>query len=104
MGKGTFGKVKLAQDKEGKSYVIIYIYIQALKIIDRKKVKRRLMTMKVDAYSMLTREVAIMKKINHENVVRLIEVMESNDNDKLYLVLEYMDYGSMLSRLFFSKT
>jgi [calcium/calmodulin-dependent protein kinase] kinase len=59
--------------------------------------------MKVDAYSMLEREVAIMKKVSHQNIVKLYEVMESSEDDKLYLVLEYMDFGSLLSPNFFRK-
>lgn len=60
--------------------------------------------MKIDAYSMLEREIAIMKKVDHKNIVRLIEVMENPADDKLYLVLEYMDFGSLLSTSFFKKT
>lgn len=59
--------------------------------------------MKVDAHSMLEREVAIMKKVNHPSIVRLHEVMDCKQDDKLYLVLEYMDFGSLLSPAFFRK-
>lgn len=61
------------------------------------------MTMKIDAHSMLEREVAIMKKISHPNIVKLFEVIENLENDKLYLVLEYMEFGSLLSSSYFRK-
>ena len=63
----------------------------AIKIIDRKKVKRKLMTMKVDAYSMLEREVAIMKKVNHKNIVRLFEVY-SLSHLRLWKVMKMISY------------
>lgn len=42
------------------------------------------------------REVAIMKRLRHENVVRLYEVMDDPTVNKLYLVLEYMKRGDLL--------
>lgn len=32
------------------------------------------MTMKIDSFTMLEREIAILKKINHPNIVKLYEV------------------------------
>lgn len=45
-----------------------------------------------------------MKKIRHENVVQLIEVIDDPDQDKLYLVMEFMGKGSILSKTFFKKS
>ncbi|CAD8204273.1 unnamed protein product [Paramecium pentaurelia] len=89
LGKGSFGKVKLAKDNNNKKY--------AVKICDRKKLKLKLLSSKLDAYSLLDKEIAIMKKVGHENIVQLYEVIENPNNDKLYLVLEYMDGPQLLS-------
>lgn len=43
-----------------------------------------------------------MKKMNHENVVRLFEVIDDPQADKLYLVMEMMHRGSILSKDFFN--
>lgn len=84
---------------------------KAIKICDRKKLKRKLLTVKIDAYRMLDREIAIMKKLDHQNIVKLyevciiftftFEVIENTRNDKLYLVMEYMELGSLLSPSFY---
>jgi len=38
-----------------------------------------------DAYDSVKREIAIMKKLDHPNVIKLYEVIENPDNDKLYM-------------------
>lgn len=39
------------------------------------------------------REIAIMKKLNHENVIKLYEVIETTDGDKIYMVIDYAEGG-----------
>eukprot|EP00163_Fabomonas_tropica_P022294 TRINITY_DN3888_c1_g1_i4.p1 TRINITY_DN3888_c1_g1~~TRINITY_DN3888_c1_g1_i4.p1 ORF type:complete len:366 (-),score=73.76 TRINITY_DN3888_c1_g1_i4:216-1313(-) len=41
----------------------------------------------------MLREIAIMKKLNHRNVVNLKEVLDDPEDEKLYLVLDYIDGG-----------
>ncbi|CAK88262.1 unnamed protein product (macronuclear) [Paramecium tetraurelia] len=94
LGQGAFGKVKKAQNFKGE--------ILAIKIANKKKLKKKLLS-KSNAYTMLEREIAIMKKISHENVVQLFEVIDDPNKDKLYLVMEYMGKGSILSKGFFKK-
>ena len=38
-----------------------------------------------DALDSVIREIAIMKKLIHPNVIKLYEVIENPDNDKLYM-------------------
>ena len=37
-----------------------------------------------------------MKKLNHENVIKLHEVIDDEDKDKLYLIIEYAQQGPIL--------
>lgn len=41
------------------------------------------------------REIAIMKRLNHPNVVKLYEVINDPNEDRLFLVMEYMENGAV---------
>lgn len=43
------------------------------------------------------REIAIMKKLGHPNLVQLFDVLDSPESDMLYMVLEYMPLGEILT-------
>jgi len=58
---------------------------------------------------MIEKELAVMKKIvkiihfyllnkDHPNVVTLFELIDDVNSDKIYLVLEYIKKGALLSR------
>ena len=38
-------------------------------------------------------EIAILKKLNHPNVVRLIEVLDDPEQDSLYMAFELVEHG-----------
>lgn len=42
------------------------------------------------------REIAIMKKIQHKNIIRLHEVINDDQEDKLYLVLDLAEQGQLI--------
>ena len=49
------------------------------------------------ALQQVQREIALMKKLSHPNLVRLYEVIDSPETDILYMVLEYMPLGEILT-------
>lgn len=49
------------------------------------------------ALEQVQREIALMKKLLHPNLVRLYEVIDSPETDILYMVLEYMPLGEILT-------
>ena len=51
------------------------------------------------AFSQLANEIAILKKMNHPNVVRLYEIIDDEKFDKLYMIMEYVDGGSLLTKI-----
>jgi len=93
IGRGGFGKVKLAINTETKGQ-------NAIKIANKKKLKRKLLTREKSAFNQLASEIAIMKKMDHPNIVKLSEVIDDPNNDKLYLVMEFIKRGAVMSKGF----
>lgn len=63
----------------------------AIKILDINKI------IKENLDKNLEKEVALMKKINHPNIVKLYEVMSTNQ--KILLVMEYIDGGDLFDTI-----
>lgn len=42
------------------------------------------------------REIAVLKKLDHSNVVKLVEVLDDPDEDHLYMVFELLERGQVL--------
>ncbi|KAF9113684.1 hypothetical protein BGX27_001047 [Mortierella sp. AM989] len=70
------------------------VHGKAIKIVD-KTTRRRLGRSQLSNEQKIRREIAIMKKCIHPNVVRLIEVIDDPNARKIYLVLEYMEGGEV---------
>lgn len=75
MGKGTFGKVKMATHTLSGEKVSVFSclnYIQvAVKILEKDKIKDK------KDVERITREIKILKKVRHPNVIQLYEVTSS---------------------------
>uniref|UniRef100_A0A6U2AVL0 Protein kinase domain-containing protein n=2 Tax=Hemiselmis andersenii TaxID=464988 RepID=A0A6U2AVL0_HEMAN len=88
LGKGAFGKVKLCKDtRDGKLY--------ALKIMDKNVLKKKRQGMS-NMLQSVQKEIAIMKKLNHKNIVIMHEVLDCPSNPKLYIRLEYVEGGQSM--------
>jgi len=49
-----------------------------------------------DPLQKVYREIAIMKKLDHPNVVKLVEVLDDPEQDNLYMVFELLKGGEVL--------
>ena len=87
LGRGEHGKVKLGRDIENNLLV-------AIKIVPRYSKQRRLGRLG-EPQDQTKREVAILKKARHPNVVSLLEVIDDPNKNKVYLVLEYVEHGEI---------
>lgn len=91
IGRGAQSKVKLARSLEREGYI-------AIKIIPRFSKKRRLGSVTISPEEKTEREIAVLKKTHHPNVVSLLEVIDDPGLKKIYLVLEYVKLGEILWR------
>ena len=80
LGEGIFGTVKLATHKITKGKV-------AIKILNKNKITKSQQTL-------LTRELSILRKMNHFNIIKLYSIIETETI--IYLIQEYSE-GKELS-------
>lgn len=90
LGSGQHGTVKLARDLTSGDHV-------AVKIVRRHPRKRRLRRSE-DTGELIKREIAILKKARHPHVVSLTEVIDDDEYQKVYLILEFVQRGEIIWR------
>jgi serine/threonine protein kinase len=81
------------------SLVAVKIFNKSL-LKRMRTMERNATTRKVQvrtALESVEREVALMKAMRHPNIVSLLEVIDSENTDSLYMVLEYMPRGEIMS-------
>ncbi|CAD8121634.1 unnamed protein product [Paramecium sonneborni] len=83
IGQGQFSKVFLVKNSER---------FYALKLLDKQWIKKFNLNLQVQ------REVDIQSKLKHRNIVELINNFQ--DNDKIYLITEYCEKGSLYQKQF----
>ena len=95
IGSGAFSKIELVE-KEGIKY--------ALKVIDKSFLQSQ-KNFEFDENGNVVvnnslenaiKEIAILKKTNHPNIIRLHEILYCNKNKNIYLVLEYCEHGDLI--------
>ena len=95
LGKGAYSKVKLVIKDDVK---------YAMKIIDKKELKKKkIFKQDKDGNVIVTnllkdalKEIAILKKLNHPNIIKLYEILHNYAKEKIYLILEYAEYGDIV--------
>eukprot|EP01038_Epipyxis_sp_PR26KG_P004059 gene4059-5802_t len=93
LGTGSYGEVRLCKDRTTDK-------LYAIKIISKDFLKKRKNGINSETYfEDIKREIAIMKKLQHPNVLRLFEVLDDPNVNKMYLVLEYMKMGDLVNIL-----
>lgn len=93
LGAGSYGEVRMCKDRTTD-------HLYAIKIISKDLLKKKKNGNTSETYfEDIKREIAIMKKLLHPNVLRLFEVLDDPNVNKMYLVLEYMKKGDLINIL-----
>ena len=80
MGEGTFGKVRLGTHILTGEKVAVKV-LEKSKIKDKKDVER------------ISREIKILKKLHHPNVVQIYEIIETEK--ELFMIMEHANGGEL---------
>ncbi|XP_039752822.1 calcium/calmodulin-dependent protein kinase kinase 2 isoform X1 [Pararge aegeria] len=101
IGQGSYGIVKLAYSEEDDTHY-------AMKILSKRKLMRRAGLFgrtpprktgpgpPPDPLQRIYREIAVLKKLDHPNVVKLVEVLDDPAEDQLYLVFQLLEGGPVI--------
>ena len=71
------------------------LVLKKMREMTRSKRNKRRMSIH-DALEKVEKEIAIMKLMNHPNIVKLYEVIDSSETETLYIVLEYIPLGQIM--------
>ncbi|KAK0082926.1 hypothetical protein PV325_009627 [Microctonus aethiopoides] len=77
LGEGSYGKVKEVLDSEK-------LFRRAVKILKKKKLRRI-----PNGEQNVQREIQLLKRLKHKNVIELIDVLYNDEKEKMYLVMEF---------------
>ncbi|XP_067395718.1 calcium/calmodulin-dependent protein kinase kinase 2 isoform X4 [Emydura macquarii macquarii] len=105
-GEGSYGVVKLAYNEDDNTYY-------AMKVLSKKKLMRQAgfprrppprgakataegCSQPKGPIEQVYQEIAILKKLDHPNVVKLVEVLDDPSEDHLYMVFELVKQGPVM--------
>uniref|UniRef100_A0AAR2JE91 calcium/calmodulin-dependent protein kinase n=1 Tax=Pygocentrus nattereri TaxID=42514 RepID=A0AAR2JE91_PYGNA len=106
IGKGSYGVVKLAYNEDDNTYY-------AMKVLSKKRLMRQAgfprrppprgaksapegQPQPKGPLERVYQEIAILKKLDHPNVVKLVEVLDDPSEDHLYMVFELVKQGAVM--------
>ncbi|CAK7232065.1 hypothetical protein SBRCBS47491_008141 [Sporothrix bragantina] len=119
IGSGSYGSVHIAIDQYGKEFAVkefskARLRKRARSVLMKQgpfraggfpgpgplgpaaRFNREAQAEAKDALYLIREEIAIMKKLNHPNLVELIEVLDDPEEDSLYMVLEMCKKGVIM--------
>ncbi|KAI6187980.1 Kinase domain protein [Aphelenchoides besseyi] len=106
--QGSYGIVKLAYNEEDRN--LYRQCLKAMKVLDKLKLVKNFACFRPpptrrnrpipstyrNPLQLVQREIAILKKLRHPNIVTLIEVLDDPNDNYLYMVFEYVERRSLL--------
>ncbi|XP_015923201.1 serine/threonine-protein kinase STK11 [Parasteatoda tepidariorum] len=77
LGEGSYGKVKEMLDAET-------LCRRAVKILKKKKLRKI-----PNGEQNVQMEILLLKRLNHRNVIKLVDVLYNDEKQKMYMIMEY---------------
>ena len=74
----------------------------AMKIMNKRKLRRKTIgpgMSNSNEYDNVKQEMAIMKKLDHPYILKLYEIIDDPESQKLYLIIELVRNGSLVKRV-----
>jgi serine/threonine protein kinase len=87
LGKGSYATVRTCSRDDGSLF--------AVKIFDKKRLKRKRVGRFGNAMDSVHRELAVWKKLHHPHVLPLIEAIDSPTSTEMFLVCRHVSGGSV---------
>jgi len=81
LGEGAYGKVKEILDCES-------LCRRAVKIMKKRRLRKI-----PNGELNVQREIMLLRRLNHKNVIRLVDVLYNDEKQKMYMVMEYCVSG-----------
>ncbi|XP_061652771.1 serine/threonine-protein kinase STK11 isoform X2 [Phyllopteryx taeniolatus] len=81
LGEGSYGKVKEMLDSET-------LCRRAVKILKKKKLRRI-----PNGEANVKKEIQLLRRLQHKNVIQLVDVLYNEEKEKMYMVMEYCVCG-----------
>ena len=73
--------------------------IYAMKVMNKHRLRRKTISMQLNAFDNVKVEMAIMKKLDHPYIAKLYEIIDDPNQHKLYLIIEYNKNGSVEKKI-----
>lgn len=81
LGEGSYGKVKEMLDSET-------LCRRAVKILKKKKLRRI-----PNGEANVKKEIQLLRRLQHKNIIQLVDVLYNEEKQKMYMVMEYCVCG-----------
>lgn len=94
LGRGSYAKVKLCRALETDATFAVKIF--KVSLLKRRRMWDSQVVGFKTAFDDVLREIAIMKRLSHENVMNMHDVIDDASKEKLYMVMDYCPMGAIM--------
>lgn len=64
--------------------------------MNKRRLRRKTISVSANAYDNVKMEMAIMKKLDHPYILKLYEIIDDPSESKTYLIIDYVKNGSLV--------